>query len=291
VVIGAFIIQSQTYIRYDIVSTLFLALALFLYSLNKNHKRWWLDLFTGISVGLCINGQPVTYCFGLAFALFYLWQYIKEIRLVHRWFWLPFWLLTLGGAIALAFYVLVIVRNTSTVADTSIEGQLQNYASVITSFSLSRVLSLTSQYINIFLTAQPILSILALVGIVVAFLERKPFDLLLLILYIVWTSTIIFTYFYFSVFYITPALPFLLLFAARGMTRGISLLLLTGLSSRLLRAVLVLLVVWLFAPTARNLLFGAGLEDVVDCNPYCKNCPERCDNRCRRTLLFWYARS
>jgi hypothetical protein len=264
VIIGAFVILSQNYIRYDVVSTLFLSLSIFLYSLNKNHHRWWLDLLTGISVGLCINGQAITFCFGIAFALFYMWQYLKEFRTNRRWFWAPFWLLGLGGALSLMFYVLVILKNTSTPSGETMAGPLQTYASVFTNFSVSHWFAMTLQYTTMFLVAQPILSILALLGIVLAFIEKKQPDNLLLVLYLVWTITIIFTYYYFPVFYVTPALPFLLLLAARAITRGVPALLQTRLTNELMSVIVGLLAVWLLASTAKNVMPGESLEDVVE---------------------------
>jgi hypothetical protein len=263
VLIGAFAFMSLNHIRYDVHTALFLAMALFFYSMTRTRNEWWLHLLTGFSVGLCVDSNPIAYSFGLGFALMYLGRYVAYIRRERRWFWLPFWALGLGGLIGVGVFFFVRL-GAAFAGGASTDGMFSNYLSNIGEYLQNNVYrKLLREYFHAFLTHQPILFGLVLAGILTSYRERT--DRVLLILFGTWTATLIFGYYYFPPYYIVQALPILLILGARALAAGIPRLL-NSHTPALMPVTALLVGLWLVVATANDVLPvpDESLEDVVE---------------------------
>jgi hypothetical protein len=268
VLIGAFAFISANHIRFDIHAALWLSIGIFFYSLARIPARWWAHLLTGFAMGMTIDSNPAAYCFGLGLALVYGWDYIVLIRRERRWFWPPFWWMTVGGLVAVGVFFIV-HAGVKLTGGQSTSGALMNYAgTIIEGLTSGRFLTLALQHVNVFLTNQPVLAGLTVVGLVVTVKDRNRSDRFLFLMYFVWMAVIIFAYFYFPAFYIVLGIPLFAILAGRGLSRGLPWLI--GSTHEqptiLTRATAVLLAVWLLSAFAYNLktLPSQSIEDVVE---------------------------
>ncbi len=267
VLIGAYAFIALNHIRFDIHTAFWLSAGLFFYSLGQKSGRWWAQVLAGFLVGMGVDSNPIAYCFGLGLGLAYLWEYVRVIRSEKRWFWFPFWGMALGGAAALGLYLLIHAGQSFAGGGTT-GSQVSTYtSSILGGFSSGKFLVIAGQYLTTFLTNQPILFVLMVLGLIVALIERKAGDRLLLCLSLAWTGIIVFTYFYFPAFYLMLALPMFILLAARGVAGGLPWLLGSeDLLDTLYRTVTILLLVWLGAAVVYDLknLSSQSVEDVVE---------------------------
>jgi len=267
ILIGAYAFIALNHIRFDIHAAVWLSVGLFCFS-RSQPGRWWLYVLTGLSIGLTLDSSPVTYCFILGLLLFYAWDYLRAIRTERRWWWPPFWCTALGGAGALAAYF-VLHSDSSFAGGKTSAGMLSEYTSIITSnLAAGQYFTQIQQYVSVFLTAQPLLFGLLLLGIGVGLRERSRADRFLLTLHFTWLAVIVFAYFYFPAYYLVLGLPIFILLAARGLARGGELLLgLAGrLDSALAGTITLLLLVWLVAAVTHDVrgLGSQSIEDVVE---------------------------
>jgi len=271
VLLGAFAVVSLNHVRADVVCAFYLAVGLFFYSIGQTKGYWWAHLLAGFFVGMCLDGTPIGFAFGVGLGLVYLRQYVIRIRRERQWFWSVFWLLALGGGIALGVYALT-RSGPAFPGEGSTSSVVSNYLrNMIDGLRAGHFIELTGQYLTTWLTNQPILFGLLILGIITAAIERTEYDIALLILYAAWTGIIIFTYAYFPVFYIIHGLPITVLLGSRALTRGIPRLL--GEAStepvsldRLRSVTAILLIVWLAAAIINGvwLTRDQSLEDLVE---------------------------
>jgi hypothetical protein len=264
--IGAYAFMSLNHIRFDIHAAFWLSLGILLFSFNQA-GRWGLYWLTGFVVGMSIDSSPVAYCFTGGLLLFYAWDYVRAIRSERQWMWPPFFWTALGSACAFGFYLLS-HAGASFANDQTTGGMLSTYPEIIRSNLLEgHFRSQLQQYLTVFLTAQPLLFGLLLLGIGAGLWERSRNDRFLLTIYFVWMAVIVFAYFYFPVFYLMLALPVFITLAARGLSRGLEMLL--SLPEKNHPAVtttaVFLLLVCLFASVAADIrgLGSQSVEDVV----------------------------
>jgi hypothetical protein len=267
--IGLPVFLSLNYIRYDIHSTLWLSVGIFFYSLAQKQRSWWQHLLAGFAMGMCIDSNPISYCFGLGLGLVYLSHDWKLIRHERRWFYAPFIWIVIGGISAVTIYL--VTHSGESFSDGSTTGgMLVRYAEIIGNlFASGQAFSQIGLYLERFLTSQPILFGLMVLGTVVAFRERTDGDRFILIMHFAWLGIIWFVYFYFPTFYIVLGLPLSLLLAARGVAYGIPMLLgspPTKSPTTLSRLTILLLSVWLTAEVVSDLrsIGSQSLEDVVE---------------------------
>lgn len=266
--LGAYGFISLNHMRYHIHAAFWLSIAIFFYSLTKKDNRWWAHLLAGFTIGMAVDSDPIAYCFGLGLALIYLVDYVQLIWSERRWFWLPFWLIVIGGAAALAVYV-ALHSGDSFTRNNTVGSMLTFYGGNILQGLASGVfIQLTQQYFTAFFTAQPMLFGFLVIGFITAFWKRTRADRFLLILCITWTVVIIFAYIYFPFFYLVLALPLYVILAARGLALGLPALLnqISEYSSPLARSISMLLIVWLLASVVKDIhdLSSNSLEDVVE---------------------------
>jgi hypothetical protein len=264
VLVAAFSFIALNHIRYHIHAAVWHSLGLFFYSLAYKRDRWWMHLLAGFTIAMAIDSTPLAYCFGVGLGLAYSWEYLQSIRRERRWFWLPFWSLTLGGMLALGLYLLTHAGESFTNNRTT--GSMLTFyvEQVRSSLASGSILLQLQNYLTTFLTNRPILFGLVVLGLLTMFRIRNTVDRLLLTVHFVWV-VVVFLYIYFPVFYLVMALPLFALIAARGLSAGIPLLLHSPMDrpTALTRALVGLLVVWLLAALAKDIA-GTGSQSVED---------------------------
>jgi hypothetical protein len=263
--IGAYAFISLNHIRFDIHAAFWLSLGLFIYSRVQITGRWWAYGLVGFTIGLSVDSNPLAYCFSLGLLTFFAWEYIRVIRRERRWFWSPFYWVLFGTLSAIGVYLLL--HRGASFAGEKTSGQLlATYLDFLRDkFASSHYLGQTQQYLNAFLTSQPILFSLMVIGIIVGLWKQTQSDRFLLVMYFVWMAVIIFASFYFPVFYLVIGLPIFIILAARALSEGIPLLLGTALG-QVTQAATILLLVWLGAALAYDLGSSSSqsVEDVVE---------------------------
>lgn len=267
VLIGIYSFASLNHIRFDIHTAFWLSVGLFFYSLTRSSGRWWTYFAGGFAIGMCIDSNPAGYCFGIGFALVFGWDYILYIRDQKRWFYRPFWLIALGGATALVIYLGIHAGGTFA-GNKGTGDLLSTYLTfIVGSLTSGHALDQLGKYFSIFLTNQPILFGLMVLGLITAWRKKQPMDRLLLIMYAVWIAVIVFAYFYFPVFYMVLGLPLFVILAARGAATGLPELIsnFTDSATDLARATFVLLSIWFLAGFINNLnqVPSQSLDDLV----------------------------
>jgi hypothetical protein len=268
VLLGVYSFATLNHIRFDIHSALWLSIAIFFYSRAQPSGRWWMHLATGFTIGMCIDSNPISYCFGLGLFFVYSWDYIQYLRQKRGILYRPFFWMLLGGALALLLY-LQLHSGASFAQDQTTGDMLSFYSALIQSnFLTGAYVNQLYQYLSAFLTTQPILFGVMLLGIVTALRERTRYDILFLTMYFTWMAAIVFTFYYFPRFYLTLGLPIFLILGARGLARGLPHLLgiIGDKSSALAYSTSILIAVWLIAALAHGLrqLPSQSLEDVVE---------------------------
>ncbi len=299
VIPGIFVATALNFLRYDMPCALWLALALVFFSVGQRRDGWWWHLLTGAAAGLCVDSAPIGSCFGLGFALFYLWQYIGYVRSTRRWLWLPFWGLIAGGLAALLIYALTRAGTSYPSSSGSTLSMLSRYVTIISdSLATGRFLEMARQFLTTWLTSQPLFFGLVVLGTVTALRKRTVFDRLLLVLLVTWTTVMIFAFHYFPVLYLVHSLPITLALAARALTDGVPWLLnaaplhVTGAPHQAGIG---------YCHPATYLAAGSHRRQPHD-TIFSRRCDRRragnrtvgsrgCGHRRCRTLLFWYVES
>lgn len=268
VIIGIYAFGSLNHIRFDIHTAFWLSLGIFCYSRAQSSNRWWWHIATGMAIGMCIDSNPVGYAFGIGLALVYTWEYAQVVRSTRRAVYGAFWQMAAGGGAALLIY-LVIRSGGSFAGDKSAGDVLGEYIRFIQSNLVSgQFLSQIGQFFSIFLTNQPILFGLMVLGLLSAAVKRHKTDRFLCIMCGTWIAAIFFAFFYFPVFYMVLGLPLFVMLAARGAATGLPALIgtVTSGANHLTRTTSILLTIWLAAAIFSGVrqLASVSLEDVVE---------------------------
>jgi hypothetical protein len=262
--IGAYAFMALNHIRFDIHAAFWLSLGILFFSLSRP-AQWWMYLLTGFSVGLSVDSNPIAYCFSLGLIVYYGWEYLRLIRQQRRWLWFPFWLVLSGVLCAIGLYLITHSGQSFPDGQNS-GGMLTQYVSFIReSLSTGHYVQQIRQYLTVFLTSQPILFGLTLVGIIVALREGTRGDKILIAMYFAWTFVIIFAYHYFPLFYLLLASPIFIPLAARGFSQGVASLLRIE-ANHIAQTSILLLLVWLVVSVVYEIRDGSSqsVEDVIE---------------------------
>lgn len=265
VVIGAYVCISLNHILYHVHATFWLAASVFFYSLGKTKARdWWAYLAAGFTAGMTVDSTPIAYCFGLGLALVVAWEVFPIRRETAKRGLFHLFLLGLGGGLALLVYGVTHSGETYVNNQTSSSMFSSYLGHTLEQLRTGGWLEMGRIYFGTFLATHPILFGLSLIGFITALIKRETGDGLLVVLYVVWTLVIVFTYYYFPAFYLVVTVPITVMLAARGVAAGLPLLL--GNAVHLQTGMMILLVVWLAASVTRDLrnLPSQSLADVVE---------------------------
>lgn len=106
VIVGMFGFVSINYLFRDIETAVLLAAAYAAFVAADRSGKSWLHLLAGLAVGFSVDGHPVAYRFGVAFAAAYALEWARLMVRQRRWvFYPPLAYLVIGGAISLGLYV------------------------------------------------------------------------------------------------------------------------------------------------------------------------------------------
>ncbi len=108
VAVGAFIPLTYDFVRPDLLVPLATSVGLYFFFTARQTRSYSRHYLAGLAVALGIEGHPYAARFAIAFALIYLYEYIRLILITRRWQWnAPFWFFALGGLTYSIFFVAV----------------------------------------------------------------------------------------------------------------------------------------------------------------------------------------
>ncbi len=207
VILGAFALLINNYLRADIGVAVALAIAFCCFALAQK-KGWdWPHLLVGFAVGFGLDGHPNAYRFGLAFGIAYLLDYGLLVRERRRFFvYRPFFYLVAGGLMGFGAYFALYATIT--------ERFLIYARAPFWSFDLLAAPAVLLEQFNSALRLAPALFGAAALGVVVALRRRNALDRLLLVVVVVSPLTLAVLYSYYRDYYLVHLLPTLVLLAA-----------------------------------------------------------------------------
>ncbi len=207
VIIGAFALLRNNYLRPDIGVTLTVAAALAGITLAIRRDQAWPHLLAGAALSLSLDGHPNAYRFGLAFGLAYLLDYIRLLRQRRRPFvYRPLVYLLVGGIIGFAAYFLFYATVT--------ERFLNRARSPFPDFNPLAAPAVLVEQFQSALRLTPLLFGAAAFGALAAWRRRQPLDRLLLVVILAAPLILALAYGYYRDYYLVHSVPVMALLAA-----------------------------------------------------------------------------
>jgi hypothetical protein len=227
--LALFTFSQLIYIRFDMYASVWASLSLLIYAYVREKDNMLLHIAIGFCAGMIIDSSPAGFAIGVGYAIVYGLRYMSLVRRDGVRWWSPFWGLALGGSLAIMVFMFSLQPDS--LPKTGYEGGLIATlgAQVANNLAPQRLLDMLNQMLRAFWGYQPVLSILAIVGILWG-LRRGASNIVRdsWVMLLVWLLAILIAYPYFPRYYLLFGLPIVVLVALPFMrhlpTGGVALL-------------------------------------------------------------------